>query len=148
MRRPVAVLTGVVLTVAAAAVAAALVVQDAVSDHVNQEEGCWWSSGVTPAWMCEQIGIGVPAEASDRRAGYRTGERYDVGLLAFTLPTKDADAYLHGPTTGSIAMADRAQRREHDRPRHGPHTVADLVGRLGDDSSDPASAEVVPDRAG
>ncbi|MFF5924367.1 hypothetical protein ACFY8C_39765 [Streptomyces flavochromogenes] len=79
---------------AAAAVAAALVVQDAVSDHVNQEEGCWWSSGVTPAWMCEQIGIGVPAEASDRRAGYRTGERYDVGLLAFTLPTKDADAYL------------------------------------------------------
>ncbi|WP_328940285.1 hypothetical protein OG259_00255 [Streptomyces sp. NBC_00250] len=79
---------------AAAVVAAALAVQDAVSDHVNQEESCCWSSGVTPAWMSEQIGIRVPAEASDRRAGYKTGERYDVGLLAFTLPTKDADAYL------------------------------------------------------
>jgi hypothetical protein len=29
-----------------------------------------------------------------------------------------------------------------------PQTVADLVGRLGDDSADSASAEVIPDRAG
>ena len=29
-----------------------------------------------------------------------------------------------------------------------PQTVADLVGRLGDDSTDSAPAEVVPDRAG
>ncbi|KOX34426.1 hypothetical protein ADL06_07470 [Streptomyces sp. NRRL F-6491] len=29
-----------------------------------------------------------------------------------------------------------------------PQTVADLVGRLGDDSADPAPAEVIPDRSG
>ncbi len=29
-----------------------------------------------------------------------------------------------------------------------PQTVADLVGRLRYDSADPASAEVIPDRAG
>lgn len=29
-----------------------------------------------------------------------------------------------------------------------PQTVADLVGRLGDDSADPTSAEVISDRAG
>jgi hypothetical protein len=29
-----------------------------------------------------------------------------------------------------------------------PQTVTDLVGRLGDDSADPASAEVTSDRAG
>ncbi|MFD9427211.1 MULTISPECIES: hypothetical protein [unclassified Streptomyces] len=94
MRRPVVVLSGVLLAVAGGVVAVAFAVQNALSDRVDQEENCCWSSGVTPAWMSEQIGIGIPAAASDRRAGYKTGERYDVGLLVFTLPTKDVDAYL------------------------------------------------------
>ncbi|WP_307712708.1 hypothetical protein [Streptomyces sp. V4I23] len=63
------------------------------SKQAEKESACCWRHGVTPDWMSEEIGIRIPKRASDLRAGYKTGSRYDTGLLVFTLPTRDADEY-------------------------------------------------------
>ncbi|MFE0042323.1 hypothetical protein [Streptomyces albireticuli] len=62
--------------------------------ETTRAEGTGWKPGVTPGWVRERIGLGVPGAASDLRGGYKAGERYDVGILAFTLSSREADVYL------------------------------------------------------
>ncbi|MFF4662531.1 hypothetical protein [Streptomyces sp. NPDC001282] len=71
----------------------AWVVDDVESDLLDQEMNCCWEAGATPAWMSGQMGVRIPEAASDRRAGYKVGERHDTGLLSFVLPSKEAEAY-------------------------------------------------------
>ncbi|MFF3458958.1 hypothetical protein ACFYXH_32505 [Streptomyces sp. NPDC002730] len=96
-RRRLQVLGVVVLAVIACVAAAvgvfAYVADEVESAQTDKEMNCCWESRATPAWMSEEIGIRIPKTASDRRAGYKTGSRYDTGLLAFTLPSQEADAY-------------------------------------------------------
>ncbi|MEU5610156.1 hypothetical protein AB0H03_15705 [Streptomyces sparsogenes] len=95
MRHRLLVAGGAVLAAVAAAVAAfAFLGSDALSDRAEQDRKCCWKRGATPGWMSGTMGLRIPAGASDRRAGYKAGSRYDVGLLAFTLPSREADAYL------------------------------------------------------
>ncbi|MGY0058416.1 hypothetical protein ACWY4P_17990 [Streptomyces sp. LZ34] len=95
MRRRFLIAGGSVLAIAVAAVVTfAIIADDAVSDQADQDKKCCWKSGATPAWMSETMGIRIPAAASDRRAGYKTSSRYDIGVLSFTLPRREADAYL------------------------------------------------------
>ncbi|MEU5970625.1 hypothetical protein [Streptomyces globisporus] len=94
-RVPVAV---VVVAVLLACVVSAIgvvswVADDVSSDLTDQEMTCCWEEGATPAWMSDQLGIRIPEGASDRRSGYKTGQRYDTGLLAFVLPSEDAERY-------------------------------------------------------
>ncbi|MEE1735097.1 hypothetical protein PUR49_00780 [Streptomyces sp. BE147] len=94
-RVPVAV---VVVAVFLASVTTAIgvvswVADDVSSDLTDQEMTCCWEEGATPAWMSDQLGIRIPKGASDRRSGYKTGQRYDTGLLAFVLPSEDAERY-------------------------------------------------------
>ncbi|MFI2372131.1 hypothetical protein [Streptomyces sp. NPDC018833] len=81
------------------------------SKQSDKEKACCWRGGVTPEWMSEEIGIRIPQKASDRRAGYKTGSRYDTGLLAFTLPTQDADEY----TSRLIREGTRMIRNFHPK---------------------------------
>ncbi|MFF1398563.1 hypothetical protein ACFVZD_32730 [Streptomyces sp. NPDC058287] len=60
----------------------------------SESEKPKWAGGITPGWMSEQVGLKVPRQASDRRAGYKITSRFDTELLAFTLPRAEADAYL------------------------------------------------------
>ncbi|MFF3733948.1 hypothetical protein ACFYXM_27495 [Streptomyces sp. NPDC002476] len=68
-------------------------VDDVETDLLDQEMNCCWEAGATPAWMSGQLGIRIPEAASDRRAGYKVGERHDTGLLSFVLPSKEAETY-------------------------------------------------------
>ncbi|WP_405805094.1 hypothetical protein OG729_07665 [Streptomyces sp. NBC_00210] len=96
-RRRLQVLGVVVLAVIACVAAAvggfAYLADEVSSDQTDEEMNCCWESGATPAWMSEKIGIRIPEAAADRRAGYKTGSRYDTGLLSFTLRSQEADAY-------------------------------------------------------
>ncbi len=95
MRRRFLIAGGAVLAIAVAAIVAfAFVADDAVSDQAEQDKKCCWKSGATPHWMSETMGLRIPAAASDRRAGYKTSSRYDIGVLSFTLPSREADTYL------------------------------------------------------
>ncbi|MFF1684864.1 MULTISPECIES: hypothetical protein [unclassified Streptomyces] len=60
----------------------------------SESEKPKWAGGITPGWMSEQVGLKVPGQATDRRAGYKITSRFDTGLLVFTLPRAEADAYL------------------------------------------------------
>ncbi|WP_237749496.1 hypothetical protein [Streptomyces sp. SS] len=75
-----------------------------LSDSAAKAKDCCWEAGATPAWMSDRIGLRIPANATDRRAGYKVGERYDTGLLSFTLPTPDATAYLAPLTPAGARM--------------------------------------------
>ncbi|MGW6456390.1 hypothetical protein ACWF94_10755 [Streptomyces sp. NPDC055078] len=77
----------------AAVVSLGLLADHMSSDQLKQEAACCWKRGATPDWMSEAMGIRIPERASDRRAGYKTGSRYDSGLLSFTLRSRDADRY-------------------------------------------------------
>ncbi|MEV5444349.1 hypothetical protein AB0N23_17695 [Streptomyces sp. NPDC052644] len=91
-------ITLVVLLTLLACTAAAVgvvswIIEDVSSDLTDKEMTCCWEDGATPAWMSERIGIRIPETASDRRAGYKVGERYDTGLLSFVLRSDEAAAY-------------------------------------------------------
>lgn len=93
VRRYVLVIGAAVVALAIAVVVAFAVVSDAwLSDYAEQEQE--WKGGATPSWVSDQVGIRIPEEAFDRRAGYRTSSRYDTAILAFTLPSGETDAYL------------------------------------------------------
>ncbi|MGK5631456.1 hypothetical protein [Streptomyces sp. URMC 123] len=64
------------------------------ADALQQEKECCWPEGATFTWTSRLIGIRAPETATDRRAGYKVGQRLDSALLVFTLPTKEADAYF------------------------------------------------------
>ncbi|MFF3781484.1 hypothetical protein [Streptomyces sp. NPDC001933] len=105
-RLPVAavIVLAFVACVAAAVGVVAHVADDASSDLSDQEMNCCWEEGATPAWMSKQMGIRIPEAASDRRAGYKAGQRYDTGLLSFVLPGKEADAYTRRLVRESTEM--------------------------------------------
>ncbi|MEV4332014.1 hypothetical protein AB0K02_16030 [Streptomyces sp. NPDC049597] len=88
-------IVGAVLIVVAGTIVGGitLIADRTSSNQAEKDRVCCWQDGVTPDWMSEEIGIQIPQKASDRRAGYKTGSRYDTGLLVFTLPTRDADEY-------------------------------------------------------
>ena len=93
-RRLLVAAAGIVAVVVVAVGAFYLLADKWLTDSVEKEKECCWEAGATPAWMSEQIGLRVPGNAADRRAGYKVGERYDTGLLSFTLPAIEATAYL------------------------------------------------------
>ncbi|WP_314616331.1 hypothetical protein [Streptomyces stackebrandtii] len=93
-RRLLVAAAGVVAVVVVAVGAFYLLADKWLSDSVEKEKECCWEAGATPAWMSDQIGLRVPGNAADRRAGYKVGERYDTGLLSFTLPAIEAKTYL------------------------------------------------------
>ncbi|MFE7333278.1 hypothetical protein [Streptomyces griseus] len=117
-RRPRVALAIVALAlcVGGAAVAGGLwwVTDRSESQLVNQEMNCCWEEGATPAWMSEQIGIRFPEQASDRRAGYKVGQRYDTGLLSFVLPSKDARTYTDRLIPDDIEMSGNTLVKEKD----------------------------------
>ncbi|MGW8351907.1 hypothetical protein [Streptomyces wedmorensis] len=106
---------------AAAAVGAfSLLAATWLSDSATKAKDCCWEAGATPAWMSDQIGLRIPAKATDRRAGYKVGDRYDTGLLSFTLPTPDAKAYLAPLTPTGARMIPNLEPEPPDyRPAAG-----------------------------
>ncbi|ORT58957.1 hypothetical protein BKD26_16540 [Streptomyces sp. CB03238] len=92
MRRALVIAGSAVASAVALVLVFALLMDKWLSDY--EAESSQWRDGATPAWLSGEMGVRIPAEASDRRAGYRTSSRYDTGILAFTLPTADANAYL------------------------------------------------------
>ncbi|MEZ3181600.1 hypothetical protein KYY02_23790 [Streptomyces pimonensis] len=53
-----------------------------------------WAEGITPEWMSERMGLGIPATARSPQAAYEVTSRFDTGLLTFTLTRSEAEAYL------------------------------------------------------
>ncbi|EFL23258.1 hypothetical protein SSOG_02972 [Streptomyces himastatinicus ATCC 53653] len=93
MRRTTLAVGGALLAVVVA-VAAFAFARTGGEASQRSDQGGSWKGGATPEWMSGQMGIRIPAGASEQRAGYRTGSRYDVGLLSFALPEAKADAFL------------------------------------------------------
>ncbi|GAA3643198.1 hypothetical protein ACG5V6_07980 [Streptomyces chitinivorans] len=105
VRRTLLVTAAVVVVAAAAAIGSFAHFSDkALSDQRDKERRCCWAEGATPQWMSEVIGVRVPKSATDRRAGYKIGSRLDTGLLAFTLPSQEADEYLAPMTPEGTEM--------------------------------------------
>ncbi|WP_405683839.1 hypothetical protein [Streptomyces sp. NBC_00057] len=90
-------IVALVFCVGGAAVIGALwwVADRAKADLLDQEMNCCWEDGANPVWMSGQIGIRIPEAASDRRAGYKVGQRFDTGLLSFVLPSQEAETYTN-----------------------------------------------------
>ncbi|MFJ9110405.1 hypothetical protein [Streptomyces sp. NPDC102283] len=95
------------------------------SDLTDQEMTCCWEDGATPAWMSGQLGIRIPEGASDRRAGYKVGQRYDTGLLSFVLPSEEAEAY-----TGRLVEKDTVMI-DNSHPEEKGYRPAAAFGHLG-----------------
>ncbi|MFH8880783.1 hypothetical protein [Streptomyces californicus] len=126
-RTPVVVVTVPVLLacVAAAIGVVSRTADDVSSDLTDQEMTCCWEDGATPAWMSGRLGIRIPEGASDRRAGYKVGQRYDTGLLSFVLPSEEAETY-----TGRLIGKDTVMI-ENSRPEEKGYRPAAAFGRLG-----------------
>ncbi|WP_369147776.1 hypothetical protein [Streptomyces sp. R44] len=151
-RRLLVVAAGLVGGVVVAVGAFYLLADTWLSDSVKEEKDCCWEAGATPAWMSEQIGLRVPENAADRRAGYKVGERYDTGLLSFTLPTREAKAYL-APLTpkGARMIPNMEPEPTNYRPAAGfthlglpePETLVEgmLTGGFCPDNVDSPDAE-------
>ncbi|MFJ8918856.1 hypothetical protein ACIREK_05225 [Streptomyces sp. NPDC102415] len=91
------------------------------SELLDKEMTCCWECGAAPARM----GVRIPATASDRRAGYKVGERYDTGLLSSLLPTAEADTY-----TGRLIQGD-SELIKHCHPEEKDYRPAAVFGHLG-----------------
>ncbi|MFJ9678330.1 hypothetical protein ACIRP2_09775 [Streptomyces sp. NPDC101194] len=98
---------------------------DVESDLSDQEMNCCWEKGATPAWMSEQMGVRVPEAASDRRAGYKAGQRFDTGLLSFVLPSEEAAAY-----TGRL-VPEGTRMIKNFHPKEKDYRPAAAFSRLG-----------------
>ncbi|MER8068166.1 hypothetical protein ABTZ59_07655 [Streptomyces sp. NPDC094034] len=55
-----------------------------------------WAEDATPASVSEQLGVRIPATATDRRAAHQNGFQDDGLLLAFSLSTAEVDAFVTG----------------------------------------------------
>ncbi|WP_127468974.1 hypothetical protein [Streptomyces sp. B27] len=113
-----------------ACVAATVGVVSCAADHVSsdltdQEMTCCWEDGATPAWMSVQLGIRIPEGASDRRAGYKVGQRFDTGLLSFVLPSEEAETY-----TGRL-IEEGTVMSENRHPKEKGYRPAAAFGHLG-----------------
>lgn len=126
-RMPVAVVVlSVLLACAAATIGVVSCVTEKVSsDLMDKEMTCCWEDGATPAWMSDQMGIRIPETASDRRAGYKVGERYDTGLLSFVLPAEEAETY-----TGRF-IEDGTRMIDNSRPKPKDYRPAAAFDHLG-----------------
>lgn len=126
-RVPVAVIVlSVLLACAAATIGVVSCVTEKVSsDLMDKEMTCCWEDGATPAWMSDRMGVRIPATASDRRAGYKVGERYDTGLLSFVLPTDEAETY-----TGRL-IQDGTEMIKNFHPEEKDYRPAAAFGHLG-----------------
>ncbi|WP_411081098.1 hypothetical protein [Streptomyces sp. cmx-18-6] len=114
---PVALgIVALVLGLGAAAVVGGLwwTADRAESRLTDQEMNCCWEEGATPAWMSGQLGVRFPKDASDRRAGYKAGLRYDTGLLSFVLPSDRARAYTARLVPDGIRMLGNAHPEKED----------------------------------
>ncbi|WP_406145938.1 hypothetical protein [Streptomyces sp. NBC_01012] len=115
-RMPVAVIVlSVLLACAAGTIGVVSCVTEKVSsDLMDKEMTCCWEDEATPAWMGDQMGIRIPDAASDRRAGYKVGERYDTGLLSFVLPGDEAETYTSRLIRSGTKMIENLHPEEKD----------------------------------
>ncbi|MFH8615284.1 hypothetical protein ACH4E8_09445 [Streptomyces sp. NPDC017979] len=124
-RLPVVIALIALLCVGAALALVARGVDDASSEQAEREKNCCWAEGATPEWLSGQVGIRIPEGASDRRAGYKTGQRYDTGLLTFVLPRDDAEGYLGRLVREGTRMVGNIEPKGKD------YRPAAAFGRLG-----------------
>ncbi|MFB7912379.1 hypothetical protein [Streptomyces sp. NPDC056061] len=103
----------------------AWIVDDVDSDLLDREMTCCWEEGATPVWMSGQMGVRIPEAASDRRAGYKVGERHDTGLLSFVLPSEEAEAY-----TGRL-LPEGTRMIGNFRPKQKDYRPAAAFSHLG-----------------
>jgi len=75
--------------------------------------------------MSGRLGTRVPEGASDRRAGYEVGQRYDTGLLPFVLPSEEAETY-----TGRLIQKGTVMI-ENSHPKEKGYRPAAAFGHLG-----------------
>ncbi|MFF0744051.1 hypothetical protein ACFYVL_27010 [Streptomyces sp. NPDC004111] len=126
LRRHVLTWLGVLCLIGALGIGAlSLVFEWAGSEIDAQEKNCCWEEGATPAWVGEELGVRPPEAATDRRAGYKAGQRLDTGLLVFTLPTRDATGYVDRLVEGS------PKTFPNDRPQKKDYSPADGFAHLG-----------------
>jgi hypothetical protein len=84
----------VTVAITLAALAGILLTGSDVSvSRTENTDACCWRDGATPESLSAEIGIRIPETASDRRAGHKSGDRADTGVLALTLPVEEADVY-------------------------------------------------------
>ncbi|GAB2870456.1 hypothetical protein [Streptomyces mayteni] len=69
-----------------------------------------WRTDATPASVSEQLGVPIPAAATDRRAAYQDGFQDDALLLAFLLPSTELDSFL-------LTLAPEVELNQRDEPR-------------------------------
>ncbi|WP_405190096.1 hypothetical protein OG473_11875 [Streptomyces anulatus] len=126
-RMPVALVVVLVLLACVAATIGVVscAADDVSSDLADQEMTCCWEDGATPAWMSDQLGIRIPEGASDRRSGYKTGQRYDTGLLSFVLPNEEAERY-----TGRL-IRNGTEMIGNSHPEEKGYRPAAAFGHLG-----------------
>ncbi|MFF3552894.1 hypothetical protein ACWD4V_11385 [Streptomyces tsukubensis] len=117
VRRRRAVVAAVVVALLSLVGGLAVWVQRDLNAVEAKEKDCCWHQGITPEWLSDRIGIRIPAGATDRRAGYRTGLRWDNGVLAFTLPDARARSYLARLVPGDERMVENVRPLEkYERP--------------------------------
>ncbi len=144
------------LVLAAAGVTAlVLLTKHTAGKGARQEATCCWDEHASPNSVGGRIGIRTPASATDQHAGVKRNSRYTTAVLAFTLPTKDAQAYLGQliPKGTSMVTPERPDGTAPPEPdstfRHlglpepstpGPHSDVSTVSlcpkSLGGDSLD------------
>ncbi|MEU3601517.1 hypothetical protein ABZ714_22765 [Streptomyces sp. NPDC006798] len=98
---------------------------DQVTDNSDTSgPACCWHKPTTPEWLSGEIGVRVPEGATDLRAGYRVGERWDKGILAFTLPGAEAGAYLKRLVPDHLTMVANIAPPE----KYGPSDTFEKLG--------------------
>ncbi|MEU6863751.1 hypothetical protein ABZ924_10815 [Streptomyces sp. NPDC046876] len=97
----------------------------ALRDPAAYDKACCWEENVTPEWMAKTMGFEVPESATDRRAGLKTNAQYDVALLAFTVPTPEADRFL------KPLQPEGTQLVRNTHPKDPGYTRSDGFSHLG-----------------
>jgi hypothetical protein len=125
---------------------------DGAGDRVTEQAAdVRWAEGITPKWMSERMGLGIPATARSPQAAYEVTSRFDTGLLSFTLTRSEADSYLaeHPPDGKWLEPTSvQADVTSHDFAHLGlpePETFEDGM-RYGDVC--PGSAETAGESGG
>lgn len=71
-----------------------LLADQALDEQIEHDMTCCWEKNATAASVARRIGIRIPGSATDRRAGVKENDRQTIAVLAFTVPTRDAESYL------------------------------------------------------
>ncbi|MFI6724722.1 hypothetical protein NRF20_11200 [Streptomyces sp. R-74717] len=137
--RPLLLALGVTVVVVVGGIVAFSVLSDKwLSDAAKKDKNCCWEQSATPVGISERIGIRIPQGAVDRRAAFKSNSRYDTGILAFTLPTDEADGYvgrlIDADTRMAPNVAPKPDAYQGDAPfTHlglpEPETLASNLGR-------------------